>query len=261
MADRLLVSTTTSDLTVNVELGKRLGVGLELQGFADPLTLAQRFDEVLGFHQTALRDFHQPVALHGAFYDMSSASPDPAVVSLTRRRYRQNLCAAAELGAAYVVFHLNYLGAMRLPNYRQGWLQRQIEFWADFTRDAARLDMPVLLENSWEDDPTLITDVVESVASPYLRACLDVAHATLYSSISLSHWIEAFRPHLVCAHLNNHDGELDLHWPLDQGVLDYGQILPLLRRLPQAPLMVLEMNEPAFIQASLPHFLLGKQRV
>jgi sugar phosphate isomerase/epimerase len=254
--DQVLIATDTNDVLAYRHWAEQVDMGLELQAFTDPELLANNWHEILREHQRQLAGFRGCLGLHGAFYDLLSASLDPGVVELTRRRYRQNLHAAQVLGARYVVFHANYMGILKLPDYQPGWHRRQVDFWSHFAEEAAATGIYLLLENMWEDDPTIITDVLAEVNSPNLRACLDVAHAALYSRIPILEWIETFAPYLHCCHLNNHDGRLDLHWPLGQGIIDYEPVLASLRRLPNPPLLTLEMSSRTFLEASLAYLQL-----
>ncbi|MFN2188323.1 MAG: sugar phosphate isomerase/epimerase family protein, partial [Candidatus Promineifilaceae bacterium] len=190
----------------------------------------------------------------------TSASPDPAILEVTRRRYRQNLRAAVALEAKYVLFHLNYLGNCKIPNFRPGWLQRELDFWSSFVLEADREGIPVLLENSWEDEPSLISDILAGVDHPNLKICLDLAHATLYSQVPLEEWIEAFHPWLYCCHLNNHNGQLDMHWPLDKGLVDYRRAIELLRETGMQPYLCLEMSRWSDMERSLPYFEYQRSR-
>jgi sugar phosphate isomerase/epimerase len=250
--DQVLISTEREDLCSHIEWAERMGFGLELQAFADPRVLAGEWRTVLKEHKKQLAHFDGRLGLHGAFYDMISASLDPEVVRLTRRRYRQNLQAAAELGAEYVVFHVNYMGTLKLPNYRHGWHERQVEFWSRFVEEAELIGVHLLLENLWEDEPALIANILAVINHPCLRACLDVAHATLYSTVSIDEWITCVSPFIYCCHLNNHNGEVDLHWPLNQGVVSYPPILEELRHLERPPLLTLEMPDRGRMMDSLP---------
>jgi sugar phosphate isomerase/epimerase len=127
-----------------------------------------------------------------------------------------------------------------------------VDFWGRFVEEAEVVGIQLLLENLWEDEPALIAEILAEVNHPCLRACLDVAHATLFSPAPVSRWIEAIAPYLYCCHLNNNDGEMDLHWPLSQGVIDYAPILAELRRRQPAPLLTLEMPSRERMVASLP---------
>ncbi|MCB8918659.1 MAG: sugar phosphate isomerase/epimerase [Ardenticatenaceae bacterium] len=249
--DQLLLATYSLDFLDYRTWAETMGCGLELHTFTEPAVLAGDLPAIVARHKRQLRGFRGRLGLHGAFYDMVSASLDPEIVAVTRKRYRQNLQTAAALDAQYVVFHANYMGGFKLPNYRPGWHQRQLDFWGPFTLEAASHGLVVLLENMWAPEPEIIADLIRDVNSPNLRSCLDIAHATLFSSLPIQRWIEVLSPYLYCCHLNNHDGQLDLHLPLTQGVVDYAALLPQLRRLAHPPLFTLELPDRASIEASL----------
>jgi hypothetical protein len=59
---------------------------------------------------------------------------------------------------------------------------------------------------------------------------------------------------MVYCHINNHRGSYDEHLSLDfpGGVIDYnGDVLPLLRALPNPPALTLEMDEIEYLESSL----------
>ena len=249
--DRFLLTTSCTDLSAYRDCAESFRLGLELQAFAEPEALSGKWRDMLADHKRQLRGFSGDLGFHGSFYDMNSGSRDPEVVKLTQKRYRENLIAAAELKAKYVVLHLNYLGPLKLLGYHDDWNKRQMDFWCTFIDEIPRYGVQVLLENSWEDRPEIVIDVLQAVNSPYLRACLDVAHATIYSKIAFSEWLLAFEPYLECCHLNNHDGEHDLHLPLNEGVIDYNEIVTSINNLARRPYMCLELPSLTSIEASL----------
>lgn len=253
--DRILYATyNLDDVTYYRPQAERLHGGLELHVFADPILLSAngQVDEAIATYGAALDGYSGILGFHGAFYDMVSASIDPEVVALTLRRYRQCLDIANRLGGDYLVFHGNYMGGWKLPNYRLGWHERQVAFWRPFAEEAAERGICVLLENMWAPDPAILCDVLEEVDNPYMRACLDVAHVALYSELPISHWIDIMAPYLSVCHLNNTDGQFDSHAPLGEGIIDYQQVLARLRALPQPPLLTLEMSDRDVVSASLP---------
>ena len=253
--ERLAITSHGRDISKHVALARAHGVGIEIQVYGyDPNLLDADWRALVEEHKAILRGFEGEIALHGVFYDMYSASVDQRVMALTRERYLLNLRIAAELGACHVVFHANYLPAIRNPSYLRDWTERQAAFWSDLVEEAARLGVVVALENMWEPEPGIIGGVLDRVNSPYLGACLDVGHVHLYSdSLPFSAWVDRLRDRLVHCHINNNRGLYDEHLPLDieEGVIDYQVVLPLLRSLPRPPLIVLEMDRLEDLERSL----------
>jgi sugar phosphate isomerase/epimerase len=255
--DRISISTySLEDIAAYRPHAERLHGGLELHTFADPALLCCNGDleHIVAHYEAALAGFPGILGFHGAFYDMISASVDPDVVALTLRRYRQGVDIAGRLHGDYIIFHANYMGGWKLANYRAGWHERQVNFWRPFVEEAAARGLTVLLENMWAPEPEILYDVLAAVNHPAMRACLDMAHAALYSQEPLSHWIEVLAPYLHVCHLNNTDGVLDNHLPLGAGIIGYGPILNQLRALPQPPLLTLEMPSWEIVSSSLPFF-------
>jgi sugar phosphate isomerase/epimerase len=254
--ERILLATYQRNIARYVELAQAHSAGLELQVYGyDTDLLDSGWRELVDQHKALLRDFEGELAIHGAFYNLSPASPDRRVVALTRERYILNLDIAAELGARTVVFHTDFLPIVRNPAYRPDWTERQVAFWMPMAEEAARRGVVVALENMWEPEPGIIGDVLDEVDSPYLRACLDVGHVYLFSDyLPLEVWIGRISDRLVHCHMNNHRGFYDEHLPLNfpGGVIDYKKdVLPLLRALPDPPALVLEMDELEYLECSL----------
>jgi sugar phosphate isomerase/epimerase len=254
--EHILLATYQRDITRHYELAQAHGAGLELQVYGyDTDLLDSDWHDLLNQHKALLQDFEGMLAIHGAFLDLSPASPDRRVVALTRDRYMLNLDIAAELGARNVVFHTDFMPIVRNPSYRIAWTESQVEFWGPMTEEAAKRGVVMALENMWEPEPGIIGDVLDRVDSPHLGACLDVGHVYLFSDYSpLETWIERVGHRLVHCHMNNHRGFFDEHMALDfpGGVIDYKKdVLPLLRALPNPPLFVLEMDEIEYLESSL----------
>lgn len=260
---RLAIATPRPDIAPTVALARDYGVGIEIQVYGyNPSLLDGAWSSLVRQHRRLLKGFEREIALHGAFYDMSSASEDPQIVRVTRERYLLNLRIAAELGARHVIYHANYLPWIRNVRHIQKWTQRQVEFWAEMGAEAERLGLVVALENMWEPNPDLIGRVLDGVGSPAVRACLDVGHAYLYSdSVPFTSWLVRLKELLAHCHVNNYRGVEDEHLPLDApgGVVDYSYVLPLLWSLPAPPLISLEMENLDDLEQSL-RFVLGLQR-
>ncbi len=168
-----------------------------------------------------------------------------------------HLQIAHDLEAEKIVFHANFLSQVHSEDYRLGWTKRNIDFWGPLASYAALLGVTIVIENMWESDPYLIADVLKAIDHPRLRACLDVGHAHLYSRVPFETWVRVTAPYLVHTHLNNNDGEDDVHRGFADGVMDYGRILPLLRSVPEPATWVLEMDRVVDMRASLSQLNLG----
>ncbi len=251
MADRILLGASLHTFDRCLKLACQYGVGLEMQAFAYPDVLDGDWEALLDHYQRAITALPGERAMHGPFIDMASGSPDPLIRAVVRKRATHALEIAARLAVKTIIFHANFIANIRSDAYRQEWIAIEVEFWTPLAERAASLGITLALENMWEFDPHIIGDVLHHANQPNLRACLDVGHATLFSDVPLESWLETLSPYLVHLHLNNNLGVIDEHRGFDDGVLDYKQVLPLLRSLPSQPAFSLEIGDPDAIRRSL----------
>jgi sugar phosphate isomerase/epimerase len=256
--DRALISVEHySDLAGHAAVARQHGLGLELQEFSDPTVLDGDWRSLLDEYERALDGFTGLRAMHGAYIDLVSGSPDMRLVTLARERYLHNLDIGRELGVKYIDFHANYLPLVDHPSYLPGWVERQVAFWSPMAEQAEQYGITLLLENMWEPDPAIISRILDRVQSPYLKACLDVGHAVLYSRRPIEEWIAQLGEHLTYTHLHNNHGTVDEHLAFGDGVLDFQAVLDRLRTLPAPPLFILELPNLELIEDSLPYLNLA----
>ena len=189
--------------------------------------------------------------MHGPFMDLAGGSFDPLINDAVRQRVREMLPIASALGAKVIVFHANYIAAIRNSTYRTGWTERQLEFWRPLAEEAWAAGHVLAIENMWEFDPDIIGDVLRQIDHPGLRACLDVGHTSLFSDVPLKTWFERLDGLIAHIHINNHDGEYDCHQGLHDGVLDYLAIMPQLYALSTAPTIALEIEHITAMRRSM----------
>lgn len=252
MADRVLLSASPENLDTCLALAEARGLGIELMTFSHPALLDGDWREILAAYRPLLRRAPGGVTMHGPFFDLAPGSIDARINQLTHERYRQALHIAAQLDVRIVIFHANFISNIRTDDYRRGWQDRNIAFWAPLADEAQRLGVVIAVENMWEFDPDIIGDILRRIDHPNLRACLDVGHAHLFSSIPFATWLARLAPFIVHTHINNTPGNMvDNHQSLHDGIIDYKTVLPKLRALPHRPSLTLEMDSVDSMQASL----------
>jgi len=224
-------------------LAERFGLALEIQAFMDPQVLAGDWLGLARQYENALRGRAVSRTLHGAFVDLVLASPDPAIAATSQQRYRQSLEIAARLEASHVVFHTNYSPLSHYPGYPDLWIERQLPAWQPLI-DLARQDgITILLENTWDDAPDVLLTLVQQIASPQVKICLDIGHINIYSKLSIAHWLDVLGDHIAYLHLNNNNGLVDLHQSLRRGSIEYDQVFALLKSNGRAIPFMLELAD------------------
>ena len=255
MKDRLLIATKDHNFEQGLELAKMHGLGLEIQSFAFPPFLnAENPDEWIERYEKILKDFPNEIAMHGAFMDMAPGSPDPSFIKMTSKRTQEALDIAERIKAKTIVFHVNFIIMIHNDMYREGWTQRVIDFYQRFVEKAESKGIQIVLENMWEFDPSIIGYVLNRIDSPSMNACLDVGHTQLFSGLKLEDWLHDLEGKVAHIHINNNYGDDDEHLGLDDGVMEYKKIIPVLREIPNRPAIVLEIEDFEDIKRSLDFF-------
>lgn len=258
VTDRILLSAGRNNLDACIDLAVERDLGVEVMAFAYPDVLDGDWEALLHDYQHKLRAVSGPITVHGPFMDMVSGSPDARINAVCRERYLHALQITAALGAKLLVVHANFIGSLHNVPYREGWHARNVPFWQDIAPHAAAADVTIALENMWEFDPTILTDLLAEVNHPNLRLCLDIGHAHLFSDsrFMMQDWLQVVEPWLVHCHMNNNNGKLDEHHGFDypKGVINYHEVLRMMRGLSVRPTLVLEMDTVDDMRASL-HYL------
>jgi sugar phosphate isomerase/epimerase len=258
MGDQVSLSAGIGNFKECVALACERGLGIELMAFSLPSVLDGEWRTYEHEYGAALADVTGKLSIHGPFMDLVSGSPDERINMVSYGRYEHVIRIADLLGVQQVVLHANYIGLLHNERYRQGWHQRNVDFWGPLGDYARAYGVVVAIENMWEFDPTIIGNLLRELDHPHLKACIDVGHATLYSDpgVTFDDWLETLAPWVIELHMNNNNGVMDEHYGFDweQGVLDYARLLPQIRAMLRDPQMVLEMDRIEDMKASLRYF-------
>jgi len=219
------------------------GLGAEVQALGLPEVLSGDFSALLTRIKTATADLSGPIGMHGPFIDLPHYSADADIRAVCRKRYHQAFDFAEELGACYILFHSQYNPIIRVPKYRQMYHEGSLTFWPEFIERADNIGIPIYIENMFDDDPGPMCDVVHAIGSPALKLCLDIAHAVIFSKLSVEDWIAAYGSNLAHVHVNDCHGDSDDHLGLGMGSLDLAGAFERLRATDQPLRYVLETGD------------------
>lgn len=242
MLPQVLLQLTGPELEKADALLTQGQVGLEVIDFARPALLAAGWEQRLAELLPRVEQWAGPITMHGPFLDLSPASPDPGVRRLTLQRYRQALHIAAQLKAKFVVFHTQYNPNIKEPAYLNNWLVGNIRFWTELMPEVEASETCVVLENLWDPKPDHIASLLAEINSPRLRSCLDVAHAHLFSAISLPEWVDGLGDYLAYVHLSDNRGQWDDHIALGEGEIDFSALLTTIEQRALSPWYVFEIT-------------------
>ncbi len=179
--------------------------------------------------------------VHAPFFDLNPGALDPLIRQASAQRLTAALRFAQQLNAHLMVIHPGY-DKWRYPNLAETWGDLAAEFFASLLPQAAASDCRLALENIYEETPTTLVRLVETLDSEWFGHCFDTGHWHLFGRIGMTEWLAAIGPRLMHLHLHDNHGSADEHLPVGAGVIDFAPLRDALGKLPHKPSMTLEAH-------------------
>lgn len=203
----------------NIEIAKRLGLGVEL--FLKTHILMELTASRIKDWKSSVIEL-KGIATHGPYKDLVPGSFDPLIREATLRRFLQAISISSEIGAEWVVFHLNFNEHVYgHSKTREIWIRNALMLFGELVSKRFLF----LLENTEEKDPDIFMDIVKRVDSKYIGVCFDVGHAYAFSNKDLHEWIHKLAPYIREVHLHESKRGIDAHLPLGSGYIDVNSLL------------------------------------
>lgn len=197
------------------------------------------------------------LGMHGPFDGLPLLSRDPKVRQVVSDRLCQALEFGAELGTTHMVIHSPFL-SFGHPQVVHGPTTRREEETALVHDVLSRpLEMAqqsgctLVMENIVDTNPEPLRALVQSFESAHVRMSLDTGHAFITHRIGgppPDQWVRADGPLLGHVHLQDTDGNLDRHWCIGDGVINWYALFEALGELDHAPRLILELRDKSHIR-------------
>lgn len=200
--------------------------------------------------KSKLEGYTGRMGIHGPFRNLPLAAYDPKIRAVVQERFKQGLDIAAEIGATHMVIHspLEFLGApSNLINPTIG--DRDLfdvahETLAPIVEQAEQVDCMLLIENTHDKYPRILTDLVRSFNSDRVRQSLDVGHAYIKyceGAPPPDYYVRVAGDLLGHIHLQDTDGYSDRHWAIGEGKVDWEELFRAIAELESPPRLILEL--------------------
>lgn len=229
---------TIVDFHINLEIG------------FDAAALEGASCSTLGSVAKRLSEGGCKVTFHGPFWDLNPGSVDPMVRQCSRYRLQQLFDAVDVFHPLQVVCHTGF-DPRHHTGHRRLWIENSLSVWEPLVKRAETLKIPLLLENVWENDPGLHSELFERIDSPYFGFCLDVGHQNCFSTTPSRVWLEALSDRMRELHLHDNDANKDAHLPIGQGSVDFKGLFSFLSSKEQMPLFTIEPHTEEHLAQSL----------
>ncbi len=187
-----------------------------------------------------LKDAGVPARLHGPFQNLTLGAKDEHIRHYSRDVILRGFQVARMVGSPFMVMHSGYLPQYS-PVSAKGWWKCFSEEFPRVLTEAQECGVMLLVENTYESDPSFFERLFETYENPALGMCLDVGHAHCYSDVPPKEWAERFRERIKHLHLSDNDGETDRHWALGTGTVDVASALEVFAHLDERPTITFEV--------------------
>lgn len=243
MLPKILVSveTVTEQTLATFE---EMGIGLELSYFSLPWNLnADTLPGDIARHKALLKDFTQHQSMHGSFYGLNPTARDPMLLEVARFRVQQSLDIATELAMDKLVFHANYVHSNK-KGYREIWIDKQVDFWAQFIPTVEARDQHVFIENTREENAGYISAILSKLDHPRFKTCYDTGHSNCFTSskIHVTEWVKTYGSQLGYIHLHSNDAQNDLHIAFQKGNQDFTGFFEAIKQIDPLPWLIVEVK-------------------
>lgn len=221
---KLYVATLADD---SAEVIKDTNLGIESDHYAwasmmygDRFALTEEkirndFGFVLENHK-----FTVPSFIHAPFNELHPAAIDDGVKQIAYKRYEDIYRIARSYGINNMVVHSGYLPFVYIRSWH---VKQSADFWQEYTADKPKLH--IYIENVLEEEPDIMAEVIDAIANPNIKLCIDVGHIACMSETPPEEWIRILGSRIGHFHLHSNDGKSDMHLPLGEGVVDAERVL------------------------------------
>ena len=222
-------------------LAKEYGLGIEIAEFCTPWFLDTEFDQIDPKIKEKLTCSDR-FALHAPFSELFPCAIDPKIRDIATERYRQVISVAKGYGIRKIIVHGGYNPRIYFPIW---YTEQSVQFWMDFVREIPDR-MVFCLENVFEEEPTMLSEIIRQVNDPKIRMCLDTGHVNAYSQISVFDWLTECSDLIEHFHIHNNagfgtDGTADQHAPLNEGSIPMKELLLRIEQLCPDATLALEL--------------------
>ena len=194
------------------------------------------------------------VGIHGPFWGLDLANPDPLLRGAVKKRLMQGLAIVKQLGATHMVIHspVNPWMHRSILN-NQGEKTRVIDIVKDtlskVLSKAEEIGCTLVMENINDLDPRLQLDIIRALESEYLRMSIDIGHAfcmhTQHGAPPPDQFVAEAGNYLAHVHLQDTDGYIDRHWLPGEGKINFKAIFDELAKLEHEPRLIIEVKNKA----------------
>ncbi len=168
--------------------------------------------------------------VHAPYMDLNPGGFDKRIRAISRDRIMKAVEIANLLRAKGIVCHPGY-DKWRFdanPQLWQAWFESSVETWTEVIK-AAEDDLPVMLENIFEETPASLIALFDYFKGKNFYFCFDSGHFNLFSTVPLEAWLMPLKDRIREMHLHDNHGKQDEHLPVGRGSFPFRELKAFLK--------------------------------
>lgn len=250
----LISSSAKKTIRESVLLAEELNTGIEISRIPLYKNRNLTVQDTINILKNDLDGFNGRVTLHAMFSDVNVAGQDCLLREIAQQRCYESFQVGCALNADTILFHTGNKGTKHYGSV-ESFKKNFTAFWSDFIKEFEKSGVTAVIENVFETEPQFCLDLFEKINSPNLKLALDAGHVNLYAhDTKVVDWINAYGKNLYHLHIHNNFRTNDDHSNLENGTLDYKEILTTIKNSKINPSFVLEMFTEDDIRKSINFF-------
>ena len=206
-------------------------------------------DDVRTIHNSLIKRGLK-TTIHAPFMDLSPGGVDSKIKKSTLERLDQTLEVGAIFTPRLIVFHPGY-NKWFFDNNVDLWLENSLVTWSGLLRKAEQLNIPLAVENIFEEEPSSLHKLISKLNSPYFNFCFDTGHFNLFSNVTMEEWFISLGSFIKEVHLHDNNKHADDHLPLGDGEIDFPLFFKLLKKYGVTPIYTIEPHKVEDLERSL----------
>ena len=229
-----------------------------------PLFLSKRINPEIGIDGETMDSFSRKdfqkiasilhgegliITLHGPFYDLVPGGIDKKMLEATRERLGQAFDLIPVFAPRSIVCHTGY-DKKRYHDTQDEWLENSVNTWSLLLNNLERTDTTLVIENVYEQTPTMLLKLLKRLEGEKVGFCFDVGHMNAFSTTAMQDWLNVMGPFLKQIHLHDNDGSWDDHMAIGRGNIDFEILFEYLQSCSELPILTVEAHdEPSLWQS------------
>lgn len=232
---------------------------LELQDFIRAEVLNGDWQSHVERAHALLDGYTGRLGIHGPFWGLHLANPDPEVRAVVTKRIRQGLAICEALGASQMVTHSpystwDYNNLDDRPGEAEKVAGLVHETLDPVIRQAEALGVTLVIENIEDKDPDARAVLAAGFDTPAVAVSVDTGHAHYAHKSTgappVDYYIRRAGSRLNHVHLQDADGYADRHWEIGHGTINWPAVFAALEPLGDTPRLILELRDCKGLRSS-----------